>query len=173
MSSSTPVCASIGAATCLDRQSLGIPAPGYYCSNDLCLKCPTGSYGTDGTHCLPCPFGTWSDSTGSAACSSSFTYSSVGLKKAYIPFGVTKIIVRLWGAGGGSDTSLDPTTYVAHSGGSGAYSSCNLTVPHSRNVYVIVGGGGGAKSLTTNLGGESIAVNYFVMNGQLTHVIKR
>lgn len=159
MTDNTPVCASIGAATCLDRATVGVPAPGYYCSNDLCLKCPVGSYGVDGKVCLPCPFATWSDSVGSSGCSKSFTYSSAGLKKAYIPFGVTKIIVRLWGAGGGSDTSLDPTTYVAHSGGSGAYSACNLTVPHSKNVYVIVGGGGGAKSQNANNGGESIAVS--------------
>jgi Glycine rich protein len=159
--SSEPVCASIGANTCLDRKTIGIPAPGYYCKNDLCIKCPVGTYGTDGQNCLPCPFATWSNTVGQKSCGTSFTYSTPGLQKSYIPYGVTKIIVKLWGGGGGSDTSLDPTNYVSHAGGSGGYASCNITVPHSRNVYLIIGGGGGSKALTANAGGKcSIEIFY-------------
>ena len=154
MASLIPVCVSDSSNTCLDRATLGTIVGGYYCVDDTCKKCPTGSYGTDGSKCHPCPFGTWAPTTGSLKCASSFTYSTAGLQKVYIPFGVTGITAQLWGGGGGSDSSLDPINFVSHSGGSGGYAACNLTVPHSHNIYVVVGGGGGAKALTVNAGGQ-------------------
>lgn len=118
------------------------------------VKCPMGSYG-DGIICTQCPFATWTSQTGAldiSKCVRSFTYRDPGQLKSYIPFGVTQIVVKIWGGGGGSDNSSDPN-FASHSGGGGGFTSCNLTVVHSRNVYVIVGGGGGAYSLTTNAGG--------------------
>jgi hypothetical protein len=154
MASSIPVCVSDGQATCLDRVTVGTFVGGYYCIDDTCKKCPVGTYGPDGSKCFPCPFGSWAPTPGSLKCATTFKYSIPGLQKVYIPFGVTGILAHLWGGGGGSDTSLDPLIYVSHSGGSGGFASCNLTVPHSRNIYVTVGGGGGAKSLTVNAGGQ-------------------
>ena len=154
MASSIPVCVSEGQATCLDRVSIGKIVGGYYCFEDTCKKCPVGTYGPDGSKCFPCPFGTWSPTVGSVKCSSSFAYTTAGLQKVYIPFGVTGIVAQLWGGGGGSDTSLDPINFVSHSGGSGGFAACNITVPRSRNIYVVVGGGGGSKSLTVNTGGQ-------------------
>lgn len=118
------------------------------------VKCPMGSYG-DGIICTQCPFATWTSQIGAldiSQCVRSFTYRDPGQLKSYIPFGVTQIVVKIWGGGGGSDNSSDPN-FASHSGGGGGFTSCNLTVAHSRNVYVIVGGGGGAYSLTTNAGG--------------------
>jgi Glycine rich protein len=118
------------------------------------LKCGMGSYG-DGIICTQCPFATWTLQIGAtdiSKCVRSFTYREPGQIKSYIPFGVTQIVVKIWGGGGGSDNSSD-LNFASHSGGGGGFSSCNLTVAHSRNVYVIVGGGGGAYSLSTNAGG--------------------
>lgn len=153
MAATTPICISTGQATCLDRASLGTIVKGYYCEDDTCKKCPTGTTG-DGNKCTPCPFGTWAPVAGSIKCGTQFTYSVAGLQKVYIPFGVTGVVAQLWGGGGGSDTSLDQTNLVSHSGGSGGFAACNLTVPHSRNIYIVVGGGGGSRSNVVNLGGQ-------------------
>ena len=154
MVNNSPICFTSGANTCLDSNSLSV-TPGYYCKSDVCYQCPIGTYGTNGKTCNPCPFGTWQPNVGSTSCSSSFTYSSAGLVKSYIPYGVTKIIVKVWGGGGGSDNTLSPS-FVSHAGGGGGYSTCNITVPMSNPVYVIVAGGGGANALTTNVGGEYV-----------------
>ena len=150
MASAVPVC--LGSSACAFAASPGVVVPGYYCKQDTCIKCPVGTFGANGKTCSQCTFATWAPSTGSSKCLSSFSYLVPGIQKSYVPFGVTKIVVKLWGAGGGSDSSLD-SNYVAYSGGGGGFSSCNITVPHSKNVYLIIGGGGGAKSLTNNLGG--------------------
>lgn len=125
---------------------------GYHCVNNLCVECPVGSYGPDGINCYRCPFATWS-AAGQTTCRSRFIYSAAGLHSAYIPFGVGKINIKLWGAGGGGDESMDHRTFVAHAGGGGGYTSCNVSVPMSQKVYVMVGGGGGGNSTKNNLGG--------------------
>lgn len=126
---------------------------GFHCVNDKCVKCPIGSFGPDGEFCKPCPFATWSPNTGQATCDSTFSFSTEGQHNVYIPFGVSKILVSLWGAGGGGDKSVDTKTFVAHSGGGGGYASCTVSVDMSKNAYVIVAGGGSASSSTINIGG--------------------
>ena len=125
---------------------------GYHCVDRRCVQCPVGSYGPDGKNCFPCPFATWS-ATGQTTCHSKFIYSKAGPYIAYIPFGVDKINIKLWGAGGGGDESMDSRTFVAHAGGGGGYTSCNVSVPMSQKVYLTVGGGGGGNSTMKNLGG--------------------
>ena len=73
--------------------------------------------------------------------------------EAYIPYGVTKINVKLWGGGGGSDHSLD-LEYPSQAGGGGGYSSCTLDVPMNQEIYVIIAGGGGSDYSTPSLGGK-------------------
>ena len=154
MATKQPQCLSNSANTCMDADTVSVPVKGWYCSNDVCLKCPIGTFGIDGKTCTPCPFAQWQPELGQTSCTNTFTYTTPGLIKSYIPYGVDKIIVKVWGGGGGSDNTLD-TNYVTHSGGSGGYSACNMTVTNSQPVYVIVAGGGGANALTTNSGGLS------------------
>lgn len=149
-------CSSSGTATCLN--SLSQIAQGYYCQRSVCIKCPTGTFGTDGKVCKQCPYATWAPNLGQSSCGTTFSYSAPGLQQVYIPFGVTKINVRLWGGGGGGDKTEVSTDqlYYSRSGGGGGYTSCNITVPMSRPIYVIVAGGGGAGGSTMNLGGEHL-----------------
>lgn len=150
--SNGPVCAGDTGGTCYDSNTVSIPQPGYYCATDTCIKCPVGTYGTNGMTCIQCRFGTWSPKAGSSSCQSSFKYSSPGLQEVYIPYGVTTIIVKLWGGGGGGDVSLNKD-YVSHSGGGGGFASCNITVPMSSKLSVIIAGGGAAGGQSTNVGG--------------------
>lgn len=129
-----------------------VPAPGYHYVDGKCVRCPIGTFGTDGASCDQCPFATWAPNTGQSSCSASFTYSTVGQQLSYMPFGVNKINVTMWGGGGGGDKSADPTS--SRAGGGGGYLSCIVTVPMSQNVYVIVAGGGGANSAIQNTGGR-------------------
>lgn len=152
MASNVPVCLSSSAGPCTYLKAPFGTAFGYYCKQDKCLKCPMGTRGRDGRICDQCPFATWTATTGQSNCTRLFTYSSPGQQKSYIPFGVTNIVVKIWGGGGGGDNSSDPN-FVPHSGGGGGFSSCNLTVTHSRSFFVIVGGGGGSYSLSSNAGG--------------------
>ena len=147
------MCQSGGTGICYDQATVSIPQPGYGCQSSVCVKCSVGTYGPDGKKCYACPFGTWSPNTGEGSCSKSFSYTTPGLQKVHIPFGVNKISVKLWGGGGASDKSSD-STYVSHSGGGGGFSLCNLTVTMSSNVYVLVAGGGSAGSQPINPGGQ-------------------
>ena len=120
-----------------------------------------GTYGTDGKTCSACPYGTWSPNLGQSICSDIFSYSNSGLHKTYIPFGVTKINVKLWGGGGGSDRSdgsdrFSTTSYISRSGGGGGFTSCNITVSSNSSIYIIVAGGGSANTtgFTINSGGN-------------------
>lgn len=163
MAPTGPQCISSSANQCVDVKFVSQPVQGYYCSNDVCLQCPIGTFGTDGRTCNPCPFATWQPLLGQSSCVTSFSYSTAGTIRSYIPYGVTKIIVKLWGGGGGSDNTLDLLD-VSHSGGSGGYSTCNITVRHSYPVYVIVAGGGGATALTTNNGGMCFLSCHYTAN---------
>lgn len=166
---STPICASSpGSATCVDAATLSVPQPGYTCQKSLCYKCSTGTYGPDGKTCKPCPFGTWAPNTGSSSCSNSFTYSSPGSQEVYIPYGVTKVMVRLWGGGGGGDNSND-LNFVSHSGGGGGFTSCNITVKMSNNLIVVVAGGGAAGNQPTNSGGKTETSRQYVFCETISH----
>lgn len=151
---SNPICVSSAAGTCYDAATASIPQPGYGCTKSFCSKCTVGTYSPDGKTCKPCPFGTWSPNTGQGSCSNSFTYSSPGSQQVYIPFGVTKVVVKLWGGGGGGDNSND-VNFVSHSGGGGGFTSCNITVRMSNNVIVLIAGGGAAGNQPTNAGGTT------------------
>ena len=87
--------------------------PGYHCVNSRCVRCPVGSYGPDGKNCYPCPFATWAKA-GQATCSSTFIYSVAKLHTAYIPFGVDKVKIQLWGGGGGGDRMHDSLIRTRH-----------------------------------------------------------
>lgn len=146
-----PNCSSVGTSTCLN--ALRNVAPGYYCQRSVCYECPIGKYGTDGKKCRSCPATTWTSSTGQSKCSDTLKFSAPGLITSYIPTGVAKINVKLWGGGGGGDIS-GSDKWFAQSGGSGGFASCNITVTAAKNIYVIVAGGGGSGVyLSTNLGG--------------------
>lgn len=70
-------------------------------------------------------------------------HTEPGLLKTYIPWGIKKIHVRLWGGGGAGDSSLGTNTgYPPASGGGGGFSSCNITVKENTTIYIIVAGGG-------------------------------
>ena len=82
---------------------------------------------------------------GSSTCGSAFNFTAVGLQTLYIPIGVTKINVRLWGGGGvGGRSGLDKSP--GSSGGGGGFSSCNISVQMDSIIYVIVAGGGLSKA---------------------------
>ena len=166
---SNPVCvstASGGSNTCVDAATLFIPQPGYACQKSICNKCSAGTYGTDGKTCKQCPFGTWAPDTGSTSCSNSFTYSSPGSQQVYIPYGVTKVMVRMWGGGGGGDISND-VNFVSHSGGGGGFTSCNITVKMSNNLIVVIAGGGAAGNQPSNSGGKTETSKQYVF-GEIT-----
>ena len=123
---------------------------GYACVNKICELCPSGTFSNDGISCRTCPYAT-SSIPGSKTCGSTIRFNAFGSFSTYIPYGISKINVRLWGGGGGGDanalqenvswngisTSLDP-----RAGGGGGFSACNITVIQNTFVRVIVGGGG-------------------------------
>ena len=150
-----PVCSR------MNKDGVGAAAvPGYSCVDGTCVKCPTGTYGTDGQFCKPCPFATWAPTPGSSQCGAKFAYSIAGIHDVHIPFGVTKIHVQLWGAGGGADNSEALEGLLSYSGGSGGFLSCNVTVPMGEKAYVIVGGGGGAGGKPINRGGQFMSLSF-------------
>ena len=119
-------------------------AGGYQCIQSQCLPCPIGTYGTNGKSCVSCPRATWSPNNGSTLCNTTFTSVVVGQHSFYIPPFVTKVNVKLWGAGGGGHSGS--LTLRPSSGGGGGYASCNLTVTENSIIYYMVGGGGGGFS---------------------------
>ena len=157
MTDSLPTCDSASLPICrkynAEKAEVN-PTPGYHCVDSLCVECPVGSYGTDGQDCLPCATGSWTLGTGNSECKTIFTYATAGEYDLHIPWGVNKIYVQLWGAGGGGDYSVDSVNLIPHSGGSGGYLSCYVNIEMSSNIQVIVGGGGNAGAPKLNLGGK-------------------
>lgn len=138
-----PTCESAGASTCFFASTQTI-AYGFQCIQDTCSQCPPAYYSNDGKTCQKCDFG-FSSVLGSKRCGHSFHFVSAGLQTLYIPVGVTKINVRLWGGGGvGGRSGLDESP--GSSGGGGGFSSCNVTVQMDSSIYVLVAGGGKAKA---------------------------
>ena len=160
-----PICSSSGAAICLWNH-LQTAAIGYFCQQSICHKCPAGTYGADGKSCNPCPYATWADLSGTKSCQTSFLFSKPGKQKLFIPYGVSKINVKLWGGGGGGGGGGSDKTAVSSQnihfsesggggGGGGGFASCNISVTDNEYVYVIVAGGGNPSSnkYIENLGG--------------------
>ena len=141
--SSVAACESAGASTCFFSSTQTI-AFGYQCVDNTCTRCPPGFYSDDGKTCQQCDLG-FSSIIGSSRCGSTFNFISSGLQTLYIPIGVTKINVRLWGGGGvGGWSGLDQSP--GSSGGGGGFSSCNISVPMDSIIYVLVAGGGKSKA---------------------------
>ena len=69
----------------------------------------------------------------------------------FIPYGVSKINVKLWG-GGGSGSGSDKVAisskniHFSELGGGGGFSSCNISVTPNEYVYIIVASGGSPSS---------------------------
>lgn len=166
MSVDYPTCSSSGAAICV-WNSLQIVAPGYFCEHSTCLKCPIGTYGSNGRKCIQCPYATWTDLIGSTSCQKSFAFSKPGVQKIFIPYGVNKINVKLWGGGGGSGGEgegdqavvFNENTAVSKLGSGGGFSTCNVSVTANEYVYIIVASGGRASSdkYIENLGGRCVS----------------
>lgn len=130
-----------------------VVAAGYRCFQNQCAPCPIGTYGTNGISCVNCPPATWSPSSGSTFCNTTFTSTVAGLQSFQIPQSVTKVNVKLWGAGGGGHSRIAGRDLKPSSGGGGGYASCNLTVTPSSIIYFIVGGGGGSLVYLSGAGG--------------------
>ena len=134
-----PICPGVD-SVCRFGSTLAV---GYRCVERICEPCPLGSYGSNGRSCVKCPLATWSTSVASTFCNTTFEYSKPGSQKFYIPAGVTRINVKLWGGGGGGGDSLSKdVTFKPNAGGGGGFVSCNLTVSSETYVYFIVAGGG-------------------------------
>lgn len=136
---------AFGVGTCYNT-STSTAAAGYYCPNSgvqECTKCQSGYYGSNGRTCEKCVLGTTSvsGSTDRQSCKLLLNFLNNGSEIVYVPSGVEKIHVKMWGGGGGGDT-CKTTSYYPSSGGGGGYSSCNITVRQNSYIYVIVGGGG-------------------------------
>jgi hypothetical protein len=154
---------ALGVGTCYDT-STSTAAAGYYCPKSgikECTKCLSGYYGSNGRTCEKCVLGTTSvsGSTDPQSCKLLLNFFNNGSEIVYVPFGIEKVHVKMWGGGGGGDTCKSLTYYPA-SGGGGGYASCNITVKQNSNLYVIVGGGGETNDnvLSQNLGGSPVRI---------------
>jgi hypothetical protein len=81
-----------------------------------------------------------------------------GLHRFFIPLGIKKIAVRLWGGGGAGDQcGGSPDNFNPAGGGGGGFSSCNISVTPNSSIYVLVAGGAfGTTNIDyVDLGGES------------------
>jgi Glycine rich protein len=153
---------ALGVGTCYDT-STSTAAAGYYCPISgikECTKCQSGYYGSNGRTCEICGLGTTSvsGSTDPQSCKLQLNFFNNGSEIVYVPFGIEKVHVKMWGGGGGGDTCK--SDYIAASGGGGGYASCNITVKQNSNLYVIVGGGGETNDnvQSQNLGGSPVPI---------------
>jgi hypothetical protein len=134
---SDPIQCTMPYRRCENKDGL---VPGYECIDRTCSPCPVGSFGTDSITCNRCPFGTWTMKTGETECSMSFSFSKIGSQNVSIPYGVNQISVSLWGGGGGGGANnLFNNRRSPHAGGGGGFISCNISVPSSSTIYVVVG----------------------------------
>ena len=74
-----------------------------------------------------------------------FAYTG-SLQSYTVPSGAQSVTVALWGAGG-AGMGINPTwmpgsARSVFAGGSGGYTSCELSVTSGQQLYVLVGGGG-------------------------------
>lgn len=77
----------------------------------------------------------------SASFSTRAQYTSAGTSPFVVPAGISKIRVRMWGAGAGGGTG---DSVVRFGGGAGAYVESTLTVTAGESLTVTVGAGGAA-----------------------------
>lgn len=165
---------ALGVGTCKNTLT-AVAEAGYYCPNSgikECTKCPSGYYGNNGKTCENCIAGTTSisGSTDRLSCKLLLNFLNNGSETVYVPFGIEKVHVKMWGGGGGGDT-CKAASYYPSSGGGGGYSSCNITVKQNSNLFVIVGGGGETNDnvLSANLGGSFARICLLNMTRSATH----
>ena len=149
-------CSPAGGNVCLTTSvdtGQQLVAGGYFCKSSECVPCPSGTYGTDGRTCVSCPFAT-SSVSGSKVCTTQLRHTTVGFFQTYIPFGISKVSIRLWGAGGGGCNGVNNRT-PPQAGGGGGFSTCTLSVQENSRIFVLVGGGaiGYGDPFTKRLGG--------------------
>ena len=71
-----------------------------------------------------------------------------------VPAGVTSVLVKAWGAGGGGSTVNPPLTPLTnYGGGVGGFTSAYVTVTPGQVLQVLVGGGGASAALGSNSAG--------------------
>ena len=85
--------------------------------------------------------------TGQTSSKSSWTYQGND-QKYLVPAGVTKLHVKLWGAGGGGSYRL---TALDSGGGAGGYTECTIDVTPGEVLNIIVGGGGSLYTMSDAL----------------------
>jgi len=124
---------------------------------------PTGVAGTNGTNGSTGATGAVGPTGASSTSVSGTRIGFSGSTTWTCPSGVTSITVEVWGGGGGSGapyynlTGWGPyycaggTWFTAGSGGNGGYNKQTITVVPG-NSYAVNIGGGGAPSITTNVG---------------------
>jgi hypothetical protein len=79
------------------------------------------------------------------------TISYTGSEQNYtVPGGASTIIVKMWGAGGGSDHDTSPGTI---GGGGGGYSTAIIPTTPAEVLKVVVGGGGTGAATSAGTGG--------------------
>jgi hypothetical protein len=118
----------------------------------------------------------WQSSSAGGAFSNMQVYATAGTFTFTIPAGITKILVEVWGAGGGGGVASTSLGNVALGGGGGGYGKDIFTVSSGTQYVVTVGlggvagtvsahgGNGGASSLGTiitasgGIGGASVGV---------------
>lgn len=146
-------CSSSGAVGCYDN-ILQTAAFGYYCKDSACYQCPPGTFGTDGKICDPCPFGSWTPLFGQLSCQLSFAYSIPSVQKVYIPYGVTQLNVkhRQMGVVEG-ELNLNTANLLIQDNIS-EFSSCNLSVPMTQEIYIIISDGKDLADLSGTKNGE-------------------
>lgn len=92
--------------------------PNVYLERTIGYPCPIGTYGTGGVSCHPCPLTTWTTTLAQTACDMKFSFSYATestIQHLYIPYGVSMINVKLWGAGGASNRDRNSNADIADS----------------------------------------------------------
>lgn len=84
--------------------------------------------------------------------------ASGGEQTFTVPAGVTRVDVKLWGAGGGG-ASTASATFVSGLGGGGAFASGGLAVTPGETLTVVVGAPGMANGLAGTYGGGGAGGN--------------
>jgi hypothetical protein len=79
----------------------------------------------------------------------SFDYTG-SLQTFTVPVGVTQIVIKAWGAGGGGDCGWPSTTF---GGGGGGFAQATVSVSPGETLGVLVGGGGAGSTWFMNPGG--------------------
>ena len=159
-------CNSVTDTPCRRRSDpLNQAVAGYKCVDSVCYKCPTGYFGTDGKTCRSCGL-YQSSAEGSGECSDVISQVVPGLHSLFIPPGIKKINVRLWGGGGAGDQcgAIAADGFTPSGGGGGGFSKCDMSVTPNSTIFMLVAGGAiGTIQITDYVdpGGEWLTLDEF------------